>query len=73
MEFIVTSYKDRRKSPCETETPSLRICFDRFASAPCSARRSVETLVVFTFLFAACNDFVAQRRRCVVVAEVVKF
>jgi hypothetical protein len=28
MEFIVTSYKDRRKSPCEAAASSLRHCFD---------------------------------------------
>jgi hypothetical protein len=55
MEFIVTSYKDRRKSPCETKTPSLRTCFDRFASATRSARSSVKTLPVYTFVSAACN------------------
>jgi hypothetical protein len=31
MEFIVTSYKDRRKSPCEAAEGSLRTCFERLA------------------------------------------
>ena len=30
MEFIVTSYKDRRKSPCEDEAGALRNLFEHF-------------------------------------------
>ena len=28
MEFIVTSYKDRRKTPCEAKVGYLRDCFE---------------------------------------------
>jgi len=55
MEFIVTSYKDRRKSPCEAAAASLRSCFERFASSTGSARFGVETLLVCTSFSAACN------------------
>jgi hypothetical protein len=56
MEFIVTSYKDRRKTPCEAAEPSLRTYFDGFASVTGSARLGVETLRVCNFSFVACNS-----------------
>jgi hypothetical protein len=55
MEFVVTSYKDRRKTPCEAAEPSLRTCFESFASVTVSTRLSVETLCVYTFSSVACN------------------
>jgi len=55
MEFIVTSYKDRRKSPYEAAEASLRSCFEHFVSSSGSARFGVETLLVYTSFPVACN------------------
>jgi hypothetical protein len=66
MEFIVTSYKDRRKTPCEAEEASLRIYFELFASATGSARRSVETWLVYPFHLCRLQGIVAKWRRGVV-------
>ena len=63
MEFIGTSYKDRRKSPCEAEEPSLRICFEIFASATGST--SFRVRVRTSVLQPATGHGTAVARRCV--------
>jgi hypothetical protein len=55
MEIIVTSYKYCRKSPCEAEVASLRICFELLAASTDFACLSLETLFVYTYIFVVCN------------------
>jgi len=53
MEITVTSYKDRRKSPCETAAASLRFCFEHFALSTGFTRRVAETLLMYPFFSVA--------------------
>jgi hypothetical protein len=51
----MTSYKDRRKTPCEAAEPSLRTYFEGIVSPAVYADISVKTLRVYTFISVACN------------------